>query len=495
MARPKINPDTVKMMCPTCNDEFEVKFYDRKRRTFCSKKCSSNNEIIKEKNRVGVKKTFDEKYGMHPMKTEQGKQNLKNSVLVKYGVDWISKKDGWFDTVKKNNLMKYGVEIYTNSKKANTTRLGRDKAYTDEIQKRRKFTKYKNHYNYLINFFNINKLKFICEFDDYKGYHFDNKYNFECLDCNRIFVDTIDHPERVFCNCCHPEKKDTLEERFYKVLTEILPKEITVKRRDRTILLGKELDFYIPQKNVAFELNGLYWHSEIGGDVKQNYHLNKTKACSCHGIKLVHITENEWNYKENIIKSEMKKALNIEFTNTINANECDVKEVVFKDRIKFLNENHLDGEDKSTIALGLYSDTMLISIMTFKLIKNDNWELVRFCNKLDTAVIGGASKLFSHFVNNYKFKQMVSYSDRRYFGGDIYNTLGFKFVGYTPPNYHYIVNNYKDLKHRMSFQKHKLPKLLKEYDEKLSEWDNMKNNGYDRIWDCGNSKFLFVNPH
>jgi hypothetical protein len=120
---------------------------------------------------------------------------------------------------------------------------------------------------------------------------------------------------------------------------------------------------------------------------------------------------------------------------------------------------------------------------------------MRFCNDLNTVVIGGASKLFSYFINNYKYKQIVSYSDRRYFNGDIYNTLGFKFTGFTPVNYYYIVNKYKDLRHRMSFQKHKLSKLLKEYNSDLSEWENMKNNGYDRIWDCGNSKFLYINPH
>ena len=51
----------------------------------------------------------------------------------------------------------------------------------------------------------------------------------------------------------------------------------------------------------------------------------------------------------------------------------------------------------------------------------------------------------------------------------------------------YIKN--KNLYNRMNFQKHKLKKLLSTYDPLLSEWENMKLNGYDRIWDCGSLKF------
>ena len=496
MARPKLNPDKVKKVCPTCNIEFEVSFYKRNIQKFCSKTCSCNNEEIKEKNRSGVKKAFDDKYGTHPMKTEEGISNLKNSISNKYGVEWISKKSGWYDTVKSNNLKKHGIEHYNNAEKAKITRKKWSNEFTNDIKRRTKSTKYKKHYDYLMELFKENNLKFLCKIEDYKGYAVEHEYNFECSECNRLFVNTIDHPERVFCNCCHPEKIDTLEEKFYKFLTDELPKNVIITRRDRTILVGKELDFYIPSMKIAFELNGLYWHSDAGGSINKNYHLNKTKACMYHGIKLIHIFENEWNYKEEIVKSYIRSLLNIT-RNVIsfNANECLIKEVEFKEKVEFLNMNDLQGEDKSTIALGLYNNDILVSLMTFKTTKNYNWELMRYCNKIDTVIVGGASKLFSYFINNVKFTQIVSYSDRRYFDGDIYNKLGFKFVGYTPPNYYYIVNKYKDLKHRMSYQKHKLPKLLEVFDINLSEWSNMKNNGYDRIWDCGNSKFIYTNPH
>jgi len=500
MSRLKTNPSTVKKTCPTCNNEFDVNFYKRNIQIFCSKKCSCNNEQTKEKNRNGVKKTFDDKYGTHPMKTVRGKQNLKNAVMDKYGVDWISKKDDWYDVVKKNNLVKYGIEHYNNIDKIKKTMSSRPKGQLDDINERTKNTKFKNHYEYLSNLFDIGKIKMLCSFEDYKGYHFNFNYMFQCLKCDRQFESNVYKPNDVFCKFCNPERVNTAESKFLRFLQEILPKDVIIKQRDRTVLVGKELDFYIPQKNIAVELNGLYWHSENGKKLTKSYHLNKTKSCSCHGIHLVHIFENELNDKEKIVKSVIKNILNIT-TNVskIYARECEIREVPIKEKNEFLNNNHLQGEDKSTIKIGLYKNDELVSLMSFRKTsrfdKESDWELMRFCNKLDTVVVGGASKLFSHFINNYTYKQIVSYSDRRYFSGEIYNTLGFKFVGYTPPNYYYIVNNYKDLRHRMSFQKHKLPKLLKEYDEKLSEWENMKNNGYDRIWDCGNSKFIYINPH
>jgi hypothetical protein len=499
MSRKSLNPKFVKKICDTCKKEFEIKYSLRNKRRFCSKKCSCNNPEIKEKNRQGVKKAFDEKYGIHPMKTEKGLQNLKNSIKNKYGVDWISKKQGWYDKIKENNLVRYGVEIYNNREKAIKTRLSRSKEFNENLYHKFKLTRQKNHYDYLIKMFNENKIKMLCNFDDYKGYHFDNVYKFECLNCHKIFNNSIYKPNDVFCNVCHSEKIDTFEEQFYKHLLDILPKNVIIKRRDRTILVGKELDFYIPEKNIAFELNGLYWHSEYGKGITKTYHLNKTKACACYGIKLIHIFENEWNYKQNIVKSVVKNLLNLNNDFKIFARKCDIRNVDIDDKNKFLNENHLQGEDKSTIKLGLYYNNELVSLMSFRKTsrfdKTSDWELMRFCNKLNTNVVGGASKLFSYFINNYEYKQIVSYSDRRYFDGEIYNTLGFKFTGFTPTNYYYIINKYKDLRHRMSFQKHKLSKILKEYDVKLSEWENMKNNGYDRIWDCGNSKFVFVNPN
>ena len=100
--------------------------------------------------------------------------------------------------------------------------------------------------------------------------------------------------------------------------------------------------------------------------------------------------------------------------------------------------------------------------------------------------------MFSSFVKSHSPKMIVSYCDRRYFTGKVYEAIGFKFVKNTSPGYHVTMNNYKDLRNRMSFQKHKLEGMLKVYDSNISAWQNLINNGYDRIWDCGHSKWVFT---
>jgi hypothetical protein len=80
--------------------------------------------------------------------------------------------------------------------------------------------------------------------------------------------------------------------------------------------------------------------------------------------------------------------------------------------------------------------------------------------------------------------------------GNLYESIGFKLISEGVPNYWYYGrgNSYKRY-HRYGFAKHTLSDKLKNYDDKLSEWENMKNNGYDRIWDCGSIKFELILNH
>ncbi len=162
----------------------------------------------------------------------------------------------------------------------------------------------------------------------------------------------------------------------------------------------------------------------------------------------------------------------------------------------FLKQNHLQGPDRSSVKLGLFDpNDNLVSVMTFlkpRFNSNFQYEIGRLCNKIDIDVIGGTSKLFSYFLKNYRPTSIVSYNDRRYFDGQIYINLGFKFLGNTPPNYFYIVDNYQTIQNRLNWQKCKLKKKLHVFDPSLSEWENMKLNGYDRIWDCGNGKWVWT---
>ena len=126
--------------------------------------------------------------------------------------------------------------------------------------------------------------------------------------------------------------------------------------------------------------------------------------------------------------------------------------------------------------------------------KDWEWELLRFCNKLNTTVVGGASKLLKGFINMYNPKNILSYADRCWSKGKLYENLGFDLIKTSPPNY-WVTKNYLHREHRIKYQKHKLSKILDSFDQELTEWENLKANGYDRIWDCGNLVYgLTCNP-
>lgn len=118
--------------------------------------------------------------------------------------------------------------------------------------------------------------------------------------------------------------------------------------------------------------------------------------------------------------------------------------------------------------------------------------MIRFANKRNLQVVGGASRLFKHFLNNVcvSGNVIVSYADRRHSKGKLYEALGFELSHKSSPNYFY-TKNFQNILSRISCQKHKLRMLLDNYDEEMSEYQNMVENGYYRIFDCGNLVYRY----
>lgn len=269
----------------------------------------------------------------------------------------------------------------------------------------------------------------------------------------------------------------------------------TILLNQRNILNNKELDIYLPDLKLAFEFNGLHWHSELYKD--KNYHLDKTNECGKKGIHLIHIYEDDWTFKQDIVKSRILNLFGK--SERIFARKTKIQEVSYKDSKEFLDMNHLQGNCISKIRLGLYYNNELISLMTFgKLRKNLNstdksnkYELLRFCNKINTYVVGGANKLFKHFVKEHNPHNVISYADRSWTMNNdksLYNKLGFKFIHLTNPNYYYIVNKIR--KNRFLFRK---DILIKNGSPKnLTEHQIMFNQKIYRIYNSGNIKFEYI---
>ena len=117
------------------------------------------------------------------------------------------------------------------------------------------------------------------------------------------------------------------------------------------------------------------------------------------------------------------------------------------------------------------------------------YEITRFCSKLGFRVIGGAGKLLAYFERMYTPKSLVSYADRRWSSGNLYERLGFRFIRNSPPNYWYFRGQSLVLESRVKYQKHRLADVLEKFDPEKTEMQNMADNGYYAIYDCGNKVY------
>ena len=209
--------------------------------------------------------------------------------------------------------------------------------------------------------------------------------------------------------------------------------------------------------------------------------------CKEKGIQLIHIFEDEWINKQEIVKSIIKNKLGLTETK-IYARKCLIKNINNKEATDFLNDNHVQGRINGK-HVGLYFKDELVSILTIgktRFNKKYEYEILRFCNKINTNTIGGFSKLLKYVIKNHSICSLITYADIRYSDGKLYNSSGFNQLNKSTPNYFYLDKNYNSRLSRIQFQKHKLKNLLESFDPKLTEWQNMQLNGYDRIWDCGN---------
>ena len=255
----------------------------------------------------------------------------------------------------------------------------------------------------------------------------------------------------------------------------------------KDIIPPYEIDLYLPKYKLAIEVNGFPSHTENIGGKDRKYHLMKTGKCRKNGIQLFHIFIDELIYKKNLIVNKI-----LYLTGKINsrkyARNCDIKEISSKEAKDFCENNHLQGYQSSSIKLGAFYNGELVSVMTFRKYifdkENFSYEISRFCS--DGVIVGIAGKFIKYFFEHYDFSYIISYADKRYSLGKVYEKLGFVHLKDTPPNYWYINRHTLQRIHRFSFRKDKIKEKFDFFDENLSEWENMKMNGYDRMWDCGN---------
>lgn len=246
-----------------------------------------------------------------------------------------------------------------------------------------------------------------------------------------------------------------------------------------------EIDLYCPDYKIGIEINGNLYHS-FSEDMAPHcdgkdkfYHTRKSRIAEEKGIFLFHIFEYELldERKKEIVVSQLRN-LFMKNNRKIYARDCTIKDVSTTEKSIFLSNNHRQKNDNSSVRLGLYYGEELVSLMTFgkpRFNKKYKWELLRFCSKVDTTVVGGASKLFKYFLDKYD-GSIISYSDNAKTFGNLYKILGFSFLRYSDPNYVWCNSN-NNIKTRYQCQ-------MKD------EVKKMRELGYWRIYDCGNKVWV-----
>ena len=480
-----INNINYKPKCLHCNKELKFKKsikegYGNYCSILCSNKC--------EERKLKIKITNNEKYGGNaPACSNNVKEKIRTTTQKNYGVDnvfkniefiegktfekhgveHISKLDSTKEKIKNTNLNKYGTSTPLTLIKVR--QLGYEKKFNSFVKKYENLT--------LVDY-TANTISFKCDVCD-------NNY-----DIDRSLLNYRHSIDINPCTLCSPVgvARSLKEGQICEFLDEL---SVDYIRNDRSIIGGLEIDIYLPKYNIGIEFNGLYWHSDYFKPIE--YHVNKSNICNENGVKLIQVFEDEWDYKKDIVKSRIKNQLG--FTdNKIFARNCEIRYVSTKIKTEFLNKNHIQGAVGSKINIGLYHNNNLVSLMTFgkkrKVLGNTTskfgeFELLRFCNLLDHAVIGGASKLLKKFINDHKPLEIISYADRRWSDGNLYRKLDFNLIKNTPPNYFYVIG--KKREHRFKFRKDILVRMG--YDSNLTEYEIMKLRGINRIYDCGNLVF------
>lgn len=500
---------------PTCTKSFIDKQKDNRLKSLKNKYGDNITNIsqvkkFKEKISDGIKKSSEISISKRKRTISQKietNSNYYNEITHKCKKTKAKNHNGDsnynnIDRMKKTKKEKYGDEYFTNQSKREDTNLKKynyiSPTMNPNISSKISETRNKNMSNNVIKFLDDIGIKLE---GDYINSHY--KHKFTCLKCGTSFTKIWNEIQQGYtCPICYPRyinSKSVPQKEIEEYLNNI---GIETTSNNRLIIKPYELDIVSKNEKIAIEFCGLAYHNEdIINETRKIdariYHLFKLEECIKNGYRLITIFEDEWFMKRNIVKDRLKYIFGKYDGLKIHARKCEIREISPNEKNVFLDNYHIQGRDTSNVKLGAFYNNELVSVMTFshgniskgqKEQKDNIWELNRFCTNSLYSIPGIASKLLEHFKRNYEWNIIFSYADRRWSDGRVYDVLGFKFDGYTAPNYWYINLN-KGIKRIHRFY------LRKRHDEPKDEpeWMIRRKEGYIRIWDCGNLKYIMNN--
>jgi hypothetical protein len=453
-------------------------------RKYCTSSCAQNCSVVKAER----KKTNLERYGVeHGNQTKDSCEKRKKTNLERYGVENAYQSEYIKQKIKQTNLKKYGVEnpqqshiirqrtSHTNlkrygTKNPNQSLIIRNKAKQTNLKKygvenpsscpifqmKRKNTNLKKYG--VENAIQNQDIRRRLEQNNLKKYGF--AYTFQ-IPSVRAKIRQINITKNGFPHIAQTTSIDYQDQQisiseYAKLHNRNTTQALRIYRSLGEAALRKYVEDYdnwkadncsslerlfsnltnLPFYNISpfpcgkyrpdFKLNettyidadGLYWHSESNHD--KSYHFDKRVFYEQNNLRLYQFREDEIRSKPNIIRS----MLSLDPIQKYRASKLTIKKVKYLEAKEFLNTNHIQGAVPA-ITYGLYKENMLLCLISIKRNFKSEWEISRFCSKLNTRIHGGFSKLLQHVMKEHDIKQIYSWCDLRYSQGKVYESNGF----------------------------------------------------------------------
>jgi len=441
-----------------------------------------SSEIVKEK----VRQTLLERTGYsHNFADPVSRNRAKETMKTLYGIESPLQSKEFIAKRRQTNIERHGSISWLNSEKHKENlinKYGTDNVMlVPEIADKVSKTHIQNSFNIILD--KINTYEFV----NYIGHEDKKRFILKCKTCNNQFSICrcgINAYMRTSINCC---PTCNFKNRFRSNGERSIFDWLNSLNTGLTITPNKkfknwELDVYIEELKIGIEYNGVYWHNE---DHKDNiYHQKKSEFFEKYGINLIHIWEDDWQLKKEILKNIIISKIN---SIRIGARKTIVNVIDFKTAKSFHELYHLDGFRTGSFHIGLFYNDELISCCTFgksRYQKKYEWELIRYTTKETYSILGGFSKMLSLFEKEVNPKSLITYKKLDLGISNIYEKLGFTKIDRTKPNFFWVIDGIKH--NRESFQRHKLIGIAK--DESAIEF--MYKQGHWRVFDSGSDVFI-----
>lgn len=345
-----------------------------------------------------IKETNTEKYGcISPFGNKEIKEKAKNTILKKYGEENYFATKEFKEKIKDLNIENYGVSSFQKIHIPNET--------LEILDDKTKFINFASNKS-------IGEIASLLQVDNATIYYRLKKYQCENIVSSRSSFES--------------ELKNFLLENNIKYISNT-----------RKIIPPYELDFYIPEKNLAIECNGDYWHSDIFKN--KNYHYEKWKRCDQLNIKLIQIRETDWKLYNSLFKSIIKNYIN---KNIIDTEKFNIKHIDSTVAEQFLNNNHLQGFCSGSTYLGGFDQhNTLICVMVLEWIsENNKLEIKRWGTIENSQYPVLFAKIFNYIKSSFNLNEIITFSRNDWFSGNEYFMSGFNKNRIIEPTCEYLID-------------------------------------------------------